>query len=87
MSARGSALRALDFDAADGSIGLGELPLRIGPTLTLAQAHAGFAALLQDSRDLGNGLRQSDLSVPGLHCAACIRAVETGLARQPAAAS
>jgi len=55
VSAPGSAPRALEFDAADGSIGLGELPLRIGPTLTLAQARAGFAVLLQDSRDLGNG--------------------------------
>ncbi len=37
--------------------------------------------LLAASHDMGEGVLQTDLLVPGMHCATCIRTVETGLGK------
>jgi Cu2+-exporting ATPase len=45
----------------------------------LPDAHSASADVLLASRIVADGVRQTDLSVPAIHCGACIRTVEKAL--------
>jgi Cu2+-exporting ATPase len=48
---------------------------------------AGDGEILLASRLVGDGIRQTDLSVPSIHCGTCIRNVETALSALPGVAA
>lgn len=47
--------------------------------LAMRDPQAANEEVLLASRTVGDGIRQTDLSVPGIHCGGCIRKVETAL--------
>ena len=52
-------------------------------TEALLDNNASAEELWLASRDLGNGRRMLDLSIPGIHCGACISTIERSLAKLP----
>ncbi|MCO5065328.1 MAG: cadmium-translocating P-type ATPase [Rhizobiaceae bacterium] len=51
--------------------------------LQVAGALPSDDEVMLSSRELGNGVRQVELSVPSVHCAACIQSVERALSALP----
>ena len=48
-------------------------------TAMLANARAGDEEVLLASRTVADGIRQTDLAVPAIHCGACVRTIEKAL--------